>query len=82
MALEVVRSGKFHGARFRGGIGGDQDEVFAGLIRCAKVSSLVNVTEVSGACGAYSGRTTHQMSLLLSPKSFGAVIAGSGGGCG
>ena len=77
----MVRPGKSHGARFRGGFGGDQDEVFAGLIRCVKVSSLVNAREVSGACGMRSGRTTHQMSLLLSPKSFGAAIAGSGGGC-
>ena len=46
--LEVVRSGKFHGARFRGGMGGDQDVEFAGLIRHEKVSSLGNVTEMSG----------------------------------
>ena len=40
----------------------------------------VNATEVSGVCEVRSGRTTHQMSLLLSPKSFGVAIAGSGGG--
>lgn len=46
--LAVVRSGKFHGAKFRGGTGGDQDVEFVGLIRRVKASSLTNVRDMSG----------------------------------
>jgi len=46
-----VRSGKFHGDRLSGGMGGDQDLGFAGLIRRVKLSSLTDVTEMSGIAG-------------------------------
>lgn len=49
-----MRSGRFHGDKLRGGMGGDQDLEFAGLIRRVKVSSLTNVTEMSGATGVQS----------------------------
>jgi len=42
-------------------MGGDQDEECVGFIRRVKASSLVNVTEMSGAAGcAVSGRRTKQ----------------------
>ena len=36
----TVRSGRFHGAKLRGGIIGDQDVVVVGVIRRVKPSSL------------------------------------------
>jgi len=62
----VVRSGKFHGAKLRGGMGGDQDEEFMGFIRRVKASSLANVTEMSGAAGcAVAGRRTKRTCYFL-----------------
>lgn len=59
MTVALVRSGRFHGDRLRGGIGGDQDEEFVGLIRRVKLSSLGSTTELSGATGrAVVGRRT------------------------
>ena len=75
-------SGRFHGARLRGGIIGDQEVVFAGLIRRVKLSSLGNVTGMSLFVAGWCGERSYQMSLLLSPKSLGTAI-GDGGkrGC-
>ena len=51
----MVRSGRFHGARLRGGIIGDQEVVFVGLIRRVKLSSLADESEgvsgMAGGCG-------------------------------
>ena len=78
-----MRSGRFHGARLRGGIIGDQEVVFEGLISRVKLSSLTDVAEMSGFTRWSERPETHQMSLLLSPKSFGAAIGVGGGkkGC-
>ena len=68
-------------------MGGDQDDEPAGLIRCVKASSLVDMTEMSGAVGAVVERRTKRAycfprKVSERPLEVEVEDTGDGGVCG